>query len=87
MQVVILSVFFGLTVGLISTMFSRTQTVSARLVNISAAVLGSFLLTIVSLLLGLNVPVPAVAIVGALVAIMVLVVFRKPRSENRSYYL
>ena len=87
MQVVILSAFIGLVIGLASTMFSRTQTTSARLANVASSTFGSIILTILSLIFGISAPIPAVAVVGALAAIMVLVIFRKPSSENRSYYL
>ena len=87
MQVVILSAFIGLVIGLASTMFSRTQTKSARIANVASSTAGSVILTILSLVFGISAPIPAVAVVGALAAIMILVIFRKPSSENRSYYL
>lgn len=87
MQVVILSAFIGLVIGFASTMFSRTQTTRARAANILASTLGSILLTILSLVFSISAPVPAIAVVGSLAAIMILVIFRKPDSENRSYYL
>ncbi len=87
MQVVILSALIGLAIGVASTMFSRTQTTRARIGNISACVTGSIILTILSLVFSISAPLPAIAVVGSLAALMILLVFRKPSSENRSYYL
>ena len=87
MEYLVLSALTGLTVGFASVMFSRTRSIQPRIINIVAAVAGSLLFGIAAHYLRLAVPVPAVALVGALAAIMLLVIFRKPDNEHRSYYL
>ncbi|MCB1756183.1 MAG: hypothetical protein KDJ38_11705 [Gammaproteobacteria bacterium] len=68
-------------------MFSRSRHIKARLANIGATTVGSFLLALVATLFQINAPIPAVSVVGALIALMALIIFRKPDSEHRSYYL
>lgn len=87
MEYLVLSALTGLTVGFASAMFSRTRSIKPRIINVIAALAGSLLLGIAAHTLGLSVPIPAVALIGALAAIMILVIFRKPPSEQRSYYL
>lgn len=87
MEYLVLSALTGLTVGFASAMFSRTRHIKPRIMNVIAALAGSLLLGVVAHFLGLAVPIPAVALVGALAAIMILVIFRKPDNEHRSYYL
>ncbi len=87
MEYLILSALTGLSVGFASVMFSRTRSIKPRAMNVLAALCGSLLLGFIGHILKLSVPIPAVALVGALTGIMLLVIFRKPDSEHRSYYL
>lgn len=87
MEYLVLSALTGFTVGFASVMFSRTRSVKPRIMNIIAALTGSLILGFSAHFLALSVPIPAVALIGALAAIMILVIFRKPPSEHRSYYL
>ncbi len=87
MENFILSALIGMAIGFTSSMFSRTKVLKARLANILVATLGSLALSALAYLFKLVVPVPAAAVVGALLALMLLVIFRKPANEQRSYYL
>lgn len=87
MENLILSALIGFTIGTASSMFSRSRHMKARLANIGVTTLGSISLGLVVTLFSVNAPIPAVSVIGALVALMVLIVFRKPDNEHRSYYL
>ena len=87
MDYIILSLLTGLIVGFSSNMFYRTRSIFRRVINVLLAVVGSLLLGVLAHLLNTAIPIPAVAAAGALAAIVLLMMFRKPEKESRGYYL
>jgi uncharacterized membrane protein YoaK (UPF0700 family) len=87
MESLVFATFVGFTVGLCLVLFGKSQLRSEQAVSIISATLGGLFLAFIGGVFHAPLPIPALAIVGAVAALLFVLLFKKPHKSQRNFYL